>query len=58
MAKRESNMSSPTSMEVFIIPVTRDSEKYKEIVKTAEPGGRKALIKQSRRQGQKKPPAA
>jgi len=39
---RESNMSSPTSVEVIIIP---DPERVAEAAKRAAPGYRRALLK-------------
>ena len=42
MAKRESNMSSPTSIEVIIIP---DAERVAEAAKRAAPAYRRVLLK-------------
>ena len=52
MEKRESNMSSPKSVEIVVIP---DAEKVAEAVKRAAPGYRRALLKKLKGN---KPPAA
>ena len=47
MAKRESNMTSPISVEIIIIP---DAEKVAEAAKRAAPSYRRALLKLIKKQ--------
>ena len=56
MAK--STIKPITKVEINIIPITRDSEKYQEIVQRAAEGAKTALPKLVSLRDNKKPPAA
>ncbi len=45
-------------IKTYLIPITKESEKYQDIVNSLVPGGRRALIKLKEQQDDKKPPAA
>lgn len=54
MSQRKSNLTSPKSVEIFIIP---DAEKVNEAAKLLAPGYKRALLKKLKANGGK-PPAA
>jgi len=53
LAKRESNITSPRTIEIIIIP---DAERVEQAAKIAAPAYRRELLKQIRKKEEELPP--